>query len=88
LLQATRTVPIVFPVVSDPVGAGYVESLARPGGNVTGFMLHEYSIGVKWLELLKEIAPNVTRVAVLGIPPTPPNCPVRRHSGCGADAQG
>jgi len=65
LLQATRTVPIVFPVVSDPVGAGYVESLARPGGNVTGFMLHEYSIGVKWLELLKVIAPNVTRVAVL-----------------------
>jgi putative ABC transport system substrate-binding protein len=55
----------VFPVANDPVGAGYVESLARPGGNVTGFMLHEYSIGVKWLELLKEIAPNVTRVAVL-----------------------
>jgi putative ABC transport system substrate-binding protein len=65
LLQATRTVPIVFPVANDPVGAGYVESLARPGGNVTGFMLHEYSIGVKWLELLKEIAPEVTRVAVL-----------------------
>jgi putative tryptophan/tyrosine transport system substrate-binding protein len=71
LLQATRTVPIVFPVVNDPIGAGYVESLARPGGNVTGFMLYEYSIGVKWLELLKEIAPNVTRVAVLrdsGVP--------------------
>jgi putative ABC transport system substrate-binding protein len=65
LLQATRTVPIVFPVASDPIGAGYVDSLARPGGNVTGFMLHEYSVGVKWLELLKEIAPNVTRVAVL-----------------------
>ena len=65
LLQATRTVPIVFPVANDPIGAGYVNSLARPGGNVTGFMLHEYSIGVKWLELLKEIAPNVTRVAVL-----------------------
>jgi len=65
LLQATHTVPIVFPVANDPVGAGYVASLARPGGNVTGFMLHEYSIGVKWLELLKEIAPNVTRVAVL-----------------------
>jgi putative tryptophan/tyrosine transport system substrate-binding protein len=64
LLQVTRTVPIVFPVVNDPLGAGYVESLARPGGNVTGFMLYEYSIGVKWLELLKEIAPNVTRVAV------------------------
>jgi putative tryptophan/tyrosine transport system substrate-binding protein len=65
LLEATRTVPIVFPVVNDPVGAGYVESLARPGGNVTGFMLFEYSMGVKWLELLKEIAPKVTRVAVL-----------------------
>jgi putative ABC transport system substrate-binding protein len=65
LLQATRTVPIVFPVATDPIGAGYVQSLARPGGNVTGFMLYEYSIGVKWLELLKEIAPNVTRVAVL-----------------------
>ena len=55
----------MFPVVNDPLGAGYVESLARPGGNVTGFMLLEYSSGVKWLELLKEIAPNVTRVAVL-----------------------
>jgi len=65
LLEATRIVPIVFPVVNDPVGAGYVESLARPGGNVTGFMLFEYSMGVKWLELLKEIAPKVTRVAVL-----------------------
>jgi putative tryptophan/tyrosine transport system substrate-binding protein len=65
LLQATRTVPIVFPVANDPIGAGYVSSLARPGGNVTGFMLHEYSMGVKWLELLKEIAPNVTRVAIL-----------------------
>jgi putative ABC transport system substrate-binding protein len=65
LLQVTRTVPIVFPVVMDPVGASYVESLARPGGNVTGFMLYEYSIGVKWLELLKEIAPIVTRVAVI-----------------------
>lgn len=65
LLQATRTIPIVFPVANDPIGAGYVDSLSRPGGNVTGFMLHEYSIGVKWLELLKEIAPNVKRVAVL-----------------------
>jgi putative ABC transport system substrate-binding protein len=65
LLEVTRTVPIVFPVVNDPLGAGYIESLARPGGNVTGFMLYEYSIGVKWLELLKEIAPNVTRVAVI-----------------------
>jgi putative tryptophan/tyrosine transport system substrate-binding protein len=65
LLQATRTIPIVFAVVADPVGAGYVNSLARPGGNVTGFMLQEYSTGVKWLELLKEVSPNVTRVAVL-----------------------
>ena len=64
-LQATRTVPIVFPVLGDPVGAGFVDSLARPGGNVTGFMNFEYSMGGKWLELLKEIAPSVTRVAVL-----------------------
>ena len=54
LLQATRTVPIVFPVVADPVGAGYVDSLARPGGNATGFIGFEYSMGGKWLELLKE----------------------------------
>src|SRR5262245_20026093 len=54
LLQATRTVPIVFPTVVDPVGAGFVDSLARPGGNATGFLLYEYSLGGKWLELLKE----------------------------------
>jgi putative tryptophan/tyrosine transport system substrate-binding protein len=71
LLQATRTVPIVFPVVTDPVGAGYVDSLARPGGNVTGFMNFEYGLSGKWLELLKEIAPNVTRVAVLRDPANP-----------------
>src|SRR5439155_25883857 len=65
LLQATRSVPIVFPVVGDPVGAGFVDSLARPGGNATGFMNFEYSISGKWLELLKQIAPNVTRAAVL-----------------------
>jgi putative ABC transport system substrate-binding protein len=65
LLQATRTVPIVFTIVADPVGAGYVDSLARPGGNATGFTVFEYAIGGKWLELLKEIAPRVTRVAVL-----------------------
>jgi putative ABC transport system substrate-binding protein len=65
LLEATRTVPIVFPSVADPVGAGFVDSLAQPGGNVTGFMIFEYSISGKWLELLKEIAPGVTRVAVL-----------------------
>jgi putative ABC transport system substrate-binding protein len=71
LLQATRTVPIVFPNVFDPVGAGYVDSLARPGGSATGFMGFEYSIGAKWLELLKEIAPGVTRVAVLRDPALP-----------------
>jgi putative tryptophan/tyrosine transport system substrate-binding protein len=65
LLQATRTVPIVFPIASDPVAAGFVDSLARPGGNATGFMTIEYSVGGKWLELLKEIAPGVTRAAVL-----------------------
>jgi ABC-type uncharacterized transport system substrate-binding protein len=64
LLQATRTVPIVFPVIADPVGAGFVDSLARPGGNATGFMISEYSMAGKWLELLKEIAPSVTRAAV------------------------
>jgi putative ABC transport system substrate-binding protein len=65
LLQATRAVPIVFPVISDPVGAGFVDSLARPGGNVTGFTTFEYGLGAKWLELLKEIVPKVTRAAVL-----------------------
>jgi putative ABC transport system substrate-binding protein len=65
LLQATHTVPIVFTIVADPVGAGYVDSLARPGGNATGFTVFEYAMGGKWLELLKEIAPRVTRVAVL-----------------------
>jgi putative tryptophan/tyrosine transport system substrate-binding protein len=64
-LQATRTTPIVFLAVADPVGAGFVDSLARPGGNATGFMTFEYSTGGKWLELLKQIAPAVTRVAVL-----------------------
>jgi putative tryptophan/tyrosine transport system substrate-binding protein len=65
LLQATRTVPIVFVQVSDPVGTGLIESLARPGGNVTGFTSDDPGISVKWLELLKEIAPNVKRVAVI-----------------------
>jgi putative ABC transport system substrate-binding protein len=68
LLQATRTVPIVFAVVPDPLGSGFVESLSRPGGNVTGFMMFEYSLSGKWLELLKEIAPDVTRAAVLRDP--------------------
>jgi len=65
LLQATRTIPIVFTLVADPVGAGFVDSLARPGGNATGFTNFEYAISAKWLELLKDIAPGVTRVAVL-----------------------
>ena len=65
LLLATHTVPIVFVNVADPVGAGFVESMARPGGNVTGFVQFEYSLSAKWLELLKQIAPSVTRVAVL-----------------------
>jgi putative ABC transport system substrate-binding protein len=65
LLQVSRTVPIVFAVVPDPVGAGFVESLPRPGGNATGLILIEYSVSAKWLELLKQMAPNVTRVAVM-----------------------
>jgi putative ABC transport system substrate-binding protein len=65
LQQTTRTVPIVFVTIIDPVGAGYVESLAHPGGNITGFSLFEYTLSGKWLELLKEIAPGVTRAAVL-----------------------
>src|SRR5262249_41430536 len=63
LLQATRTIPIVFTATPDPVGAGFVDSLARPGGNATGFTNLEYGLGAKWLELLKEIAPRVTRAA-------------------------
>jgi putative ABC transport system substrate-binding protein len=65
LLQATRAIPIVFESIADPIGASFVESLGQPGGNATGFMNFEYSISGKWLELLKEIAPRITRVAVL-----------------------
>jgi putative tryptophan/tyrosine transport system substrate-binding protein len=65
LLEATRTVPIVFTIANDPVGSGLVDSLARPGGNATGFMLFEFSMAAKWLELLKQVAPGVTRVAIL-----------------------
>jgi len=68
LLEATRTVPIVFVNVTDPVGAGFVASLARPGGNATGFTTSEYGISAKWLELLKAIAPGVTRAAILRNP--------------------
>jgi len=71
LLQATRSVPIVFAQVVDPVANGFVESLARPGGNATGFTIFEYGLGGKWLELLKEIAPHVTRAAVLRDPAIP-----------------
>jgi putative ABC transport system substrate-binding protein len=68
LLQVTRTVPVVFAYVPDPVGAGYVDNLARPGGNATGFTPFEYSLSGKWLELLKQIAPGVTRAAVIRDP--------------------
>src|SRR5262245_56226468 len=89
LLQATRTVPIMFPIIVDPVAGGFVDSPARPGGNATGFMLFEYSISGKWLELLKQIAPGVTRVAVLGNTDTSTGpAQFRRHSGRGAGAQG
>jgi putative tryptophan/tyrosine transport system substrate-binding protein len=71
LQEATRTMPIVFTLGNDPVGSGFVDSLARPGGNITGFMNWEFSLGGKWLELLKEIAPGVTRAAVLRDPALP-----------------
>ena len=80
LLQVTRTVPIVFVLVPDPVGAGFVDSLARPGRNVTGFTPFEYGISAKWLELLKEIAPSVTRVAVLRDAVLPRGRPVCSNS--------
>jgi putative ABC transport system substrate-binding protein len=72
LLQVTRAVPIVFAIVPDPVGSGFVESLARPGGNATGFMQLEYNLSGKWLELLKQISPDVARAAVLWDPAIPP----------------
>src|SRR6516162_5771148 len=68
LLQETRTVPIVFTIVPDPVGSGFVDSLAQPGGNASGFMQFEYSLSGKWLELLKQIVPSVTRAAILWDP--------------------
>ena len=71
LLQATRTLPIVFVIVIDPVGAGFVTSLVRPGGNATGFLMFEYGLS-EWLELLKQIAPGVARAAVVGTRPSPP----------------
>jgi putative tryptophan/tyrosine transport system substrate-binding protein len=71
LVEATRTIPIVFAQGIDPVGAGYIDSVARPAGNVTGFVQLDYSLAGKWMELLKEIAPEVTRVAVLREPGGP-----------------
>jgi putative ABC transport system substrate-binding protein len=71
LVQATRTVPIVFVQTADPVGSGFVDSLARPGGNVTGFLSFEFGISGKWLELLKEVAPRVTRAVILRDPAIP-----------------
>ena len=75
LQRVTRTLPIVFVTVTDPAGAGLVDNLSQPGGNTTGFMLFEYSLSGKWLELLKQIAPGVTRAAVLRDPTNPPGAP-------------
>ena len=80
VMRETSTIPIVFTQVSDPVGGGIVTNLARPGGNVTGFTLFEFSIGSKWLQTIKEIAPNVTRVAVLFNPTTAPYAPLYLRS--------
>jgi len=80
VMRETSTIPIVFTQVSDPVGGGLVTNLARPGGNVTGFTLFEFSIGSKWLQTIKEIAPNVTRVAVLFNPTTAPYAPLYLRS--------
>ena len=85
VLQATRVVPIVFVIAIDPVGSGFVESLSRPGGNATGFVLFEYDLSAKWLELLKEIAPSVRRVAVLRDPASiHRDWPIRRDPVRGA----
>jgi putative ABC transport system substrate-binding protein len=88
LQRATRNVPIVFAQVTDPVGAGFVQSLARPGGNITGLTQHEFSIGVKWIELLKQIAPRVMRVAALYGPDNPATAGYLREIGSAAPAFG
>ena len=80
VMRETSTIPIVFTQVSDPIGGGIVTNLARPGGNVTGFTLFEFSIGSKWLQTIKQIAPNVTRVAVLFNPTTAPYAPLYLRS--------
>ena len=89
LRNATSTIPIVFAQVTDPVGAGFVKSLARPGGNITGFTQHDFSIGVKWMELLKELAPQTEHIALIYDPQIPQrpdiyrrSRPVRRPSKC------
>lgn len=84
LQKATSTIPIVFAQVTDPVGAGFVKSLARPGGNITGFTQQEFSIGVKWLELLKELAPRTEQVAVLYDPQNPATAGYRKVITAGA----
>ena len=88
LLQATRTVPIVFTTLLDPVGAGFVDSLARPGGNATGFIAFEYGLSGKWLELLKQISPNLTRGGPSGSSRSRRNRAVRRNPVRGAVARG
>jgi putative ABC transport system substrate-binding protein len=80
LRQQTRTIPIVFINVSDPVGQGFVESLARPGGNITGFTAYDAPLMGKWLQLLKEIAPSVTRVVVIFTPDTAPYATSLNHT--------
>ena len=77
--QQTHTIPIVFAGVADPVGQGFVQSLARPGGNITGFSVYDASLMGKWLQLLKEIAPNITRVAVIFNPDTAPQSTLYNH---------
>jgi putative ABC transport system substrate-binding protein len=88
LRQETRTVPIVFVGVADPVGSGLIESLARPGGNITGFTNFEPSVAGKWMELLKEVAPTLTRVAVVLHPETPANLAFLRATQAAASSLG
>src|SRR6202795_4717507 len=87
-LKATRTIPVVFTVVSDPVGSGFVPNLAHPGGNATGFGSNEASIAGKWLELLKEITPQITRVLVLALADAPPQLVQRDAVATAAPALG